>query len=165
LFFKTKIIFNKKDNSMTLKRPVALWFLVFWMLFLAIGGFYGGITMLIDPSGRLLQMTDILPFLPVSDFVLPGLFLLFVMGLLPLALIYALLARPNWQRLESLFSRMKFYWAWIGTLILVVILAIWLATEGVLIGFKWAIQYVTAIIGLFILLFALLPSIRKFYRK
>lgn len=150
---------------MTSKRPIALWILIFWMLFLALGGLYGGITMLIDPSGGLLQMGDVLQFLPVSDFVLPGLFLLFVMGLAPIVLVYALLARPKWQWLESLLQQSKHYWAWSGTIALVVILTIWLVIEGIMIGFKWAIQYVTAVNGLFILLFVLLPSVRKFYRK
>jgi hypothetical protein len=34
-----------------------------------------------------------------------------------------------------------------------------------MIGFIWPIQYVTAFIGLMILLFALLPQVRKFYAK
>jgi hypothetical protein len=156
---------NVEEISMKPKRPVSLWILIFWLLFLAIGGFYGGITMLMDPSGGILQMTDILPFLPVSDFILPGIFLLLGMGLVPLFLIYGLLARPSWSRLESLSARAKHDWAWMGTILLVVILAIWLAIEGALIGFQWAIQYVTAAIGLFILLFTLLPPVRKFYRK
>ena len=63
-----------------MKRPAALWILVFWMLFLALGGLYGGISMLIDPSGNLLQMAEVLPLLHVPDYVLPGLFLLVGMG-------------------------------------------------------------------------------------
>ena len=79
-----------------MKRPFVLWILVFWLLFLALGGLYGGIAMLLDPSGDSLQITDVLPLLPVPNYVLPGLFLLFAMGLAPLLLIYALLARPTW---------------------------------------------------------------------
>ena len=148
-----------------MKRPIALWFLVLWMIILALGGLYGGITMLMDPSGRLLQMADVLHSLPVPDYILPGVFLLSIMGLVPLILVYALLARPGWQWLEASLPRSKYYWAWIGIFVLVGILAIWLITEGVLIGFRWAIQYVTAINGLLILLSALLPPVRKFYRR
>jgi hypothetical protein len=148
-----------------MKRPISLWILVFWLVFLALGGLYGGVAMLLDPSGGLLQMTEVLSLLPVSNYVLPGLFLLFIMGVLPLFLIYGLLARPNWSWLDSLFRQVKYYWAWTGTVILGVILAIWLIIEGVLIGFKWAIQYVTAVDGLFILFFVFFPSVRKFYKK
>ena len=148
-----------------MKRPIALWILVFWLVFLAFGGLYGGIAMLLDPSGGSLQMTEVLSLLPVLNYVLPGLFLLFIMGILPLFLIYGLLVRPNWSWLDSFFRQTNYYWAWTGTVILGVILAIWLIIEGVLIGFKWAIQYVTAVNGLFILFFVLFPSVRKFYKK
>ena len=148
-----------------MKRPIALWILVFWLVFLALGGLYGGIAMLLDPSGGSLQMTEVLLLLPVSNYVLPGLFLLFIMGVLPLFLTYGLLARPNWSWLDSFFRQIKYYWAWTGTVILGVILAIWLIVEGVMIGFKWPIQYVTAVNGLFILFFVFFPSVRKFYKE
>ena len=146
-----------------MKRSIALWFLLFWLVFLALGGLYGGITMLIDPTGGMLQVSEILPQLPVSNFVLPGLFLLVVMGVWPLFLAYALFAQPNWQWVDSLNWR-GYHWAWAGTMVLCVVLALWLLVEGVLIGFLWPIQYVTAVNGLLILLFALLPRVRAYYQ-
>jgi hypothetical protein len=147
-----------------MKRPLALWILVFFLLFLSFGGFYGGITMLLDPSGASLQMDEVLNLLPVPDYTLPGLFLLLVMGLAPLALIFGLLARPDWPWLQSLFRQTKSYWAWGGTVLLALILLLWLTVQALLIGFKWPIQYVTAANGLLILLFAFLPSVRKHYQ-
>ena len=78
-----------------MKHPYALWGLIFWLLFLAFGGLYGGVAMLL----------------------------------------------------------------------LSLILAVWLIAQGVLIGFRfqWPIQYVTAVNGLFILLLAMSPSVRKRY--
>ncbi|RJP53314.1 MAG: hypothetical protein C4557_04905 [Anaerolineaceae bacterium] len=148
-----------------MKRPVTLWILIFWLGFLALGGLYGGIAMLLDPSGGSLGMAGVLPLLPVANYVLPGLFLLVIMGLLPLLLIYGLLARPNWTWLESMLRQTKYHWAWTGTVVLGAALAIWLLVEGILIGFKWTIQYVTAVNGLFIVLFVFLPSVRKFYKN
>lgn len=52
-------------------------------------------------------------------------------------------------------------WAWPGTLALCVVLALWLVVEGVLIEFGEAVQWVTAVNGLVILLAALSPSVRK----
>ncbi|MCK9281731.1 MAG: hypothetical protein M0P71_13980 [Melioribacteraceae bacterium] len=148
-----------------MKRPIAIWILIFWLLFLSFGGLYGGIAMLLDPSGNSLKMTEVLPLLPVSNYALPGLFLLFVMGILPLLLIYGLFAPPNWVWLESFFQKIEYHWAWIGTVILGLVLAIWLFVEGVLIGFNWPIQYVTAFNGLFILLLVFLSPVRRFYKK
>jgi hypothetical protein len=147
-----------------MKRPVALWVLIFWLFLLALGGLYGGIAMLVDPSGGLLQMTGVLPLLPVKDYVLPGLFLMGIMGMFPISLLYGLRVRPEGLWGKSIIPRMGYHWAWTGTVVLGIILATWLFIQGILIGFQWPIQYVTAINGLLIMLFALLPSVRGFYR-
>ena len=146
-----------------MRRPLALWPLTFFLLFLALGGFYGGIAMLADPAGGTLGLTEVLPMLPVSDYILPGIFLLVVMGLAPLLLIYGLLARPKWKWAGRLFGWSGHHWAWVGTVGLSVVLAVWLVVEGLLIGFEWAIQYITAVDGLLIMLLVLLPEVRKFY--
>lgn len=146
-------------------RPLTIWPLLFLHLFLAIGGCYGGIAMLSDPTGGSLQLTDVLPLLPVTNYVLPGLFLLFVMGLAPLALIYGLLACPNWRWADAWSHWSKHHWAWTGTVGLGATLAIWLIVQGLLIGFRWPIQYITAITGCLIVLFALAPGTRRFYAR
>ena len=148
-----------------MKRPFMLWPLVFALLFLSMGGLSGGIPMLADPAnGGYLQFGEMLPLLPVSNFILPGLFLLGIMGIVPMLLTYALIARPNWNRVEAIFKWSKPYWAWTSTLLFVGVIAIWLIYEGSLIG--WVpITYATAVAGFFILLFALMPSVRKFYAE
>lgn len=47
----------------------------------AMFGFWGGIPLLIDPSGRILGLeTDLIASLPIKNFVLPGIWLLVVYG-------------------------------------------------------------------------------------
>jgi hypothetical protein len=142
---------------------LTLWLLVFSLLFLALGGLIGGIGMLLDASGRLLGMDDVLPLLPVADYTLPGLFLLWVMGVVPLLLSYGLLARPDWAWAQALSRWSGHHWAWIGTLALGMLLVIWLVVQGLLIGFSWPIQYVTAVNGLLIIVLALAPEVRRAY--
>lgn len=134
-----------------LRRPFTLYLLLFFLFFLAFGGLYGGVAMLLDPSGDMLGMADLLTLLPVSSFLLPGLFLLGVMGLVPIFLAYALLAWPGDN------GR---YRAWIGAIALSVVLGVWLVAQGWLIGFQWPIQYVTAVTGLIIFLLALTSAVR-----
>jgi len=145
-----------------MKRPLTLWFLVFLLLFLALNGLGGGIVMLMDPSGNLLGVADALPSLPVPNFILPGLFLVTVMGIVPLLISYALIARPKWSWVDPLFEWSTYYWAWTATLGLVAILALWLIVEGLMIG-MFPITYATAVVGLFLLLLTIWPSVRRFY--
>ena len=147
-----------------MKRPLTLWPLLFCLLFLSTGGLYGGIAMLTDPTGDSLQLTEVLPLLPVSDYILPGLFLLLVMGLTPLGLAYALLTRPPWSWARRVSHWSGHHWGWTGTLALGLTLALWLVVQGLLIGFRWPIQYVTAVNGLLIVALALAPRVRRFYR-
>ena len=157
LLRQIKSIENMRHKENNRRRPFMLWPLVLLLLFLALGGFYGGLTMLVDPTGKLLGVADVLPVLPVSNYVLPGLFLVVVMGLVPLLLSYALIAWPKWPWVASLFQWSQYHWAWTATLTLVAVLAIWLAVEGVLMGF-FPITYITAALGGLLLLFALLPG-------
>jgi len=120
--------------------------------------------MLLDPTGKALGVDIVLHQLPVRSYILPGLFLLAVMGLVPLFLVYSLLARPEWKWMDKILGWAPYHWGWTGTLLLVAVLAIWLLVEGLLIG-MYPITYVTAIQGAAILLTALLPGVRRYYRR
>jgi hypothetical protein len=154
---------KKKEKIM--KRPVLVWLLVLVLFLLSLGGFSGGIPMLADPdSGGYLDFSNMLPLLPVNNFILPGLFLTFFMGLYPLILVYGLIARPVWQLADKLSKWSGHYWAWTGTILLSIGIAIWLGYEGWLVGW-WPITYITAVQGVLILLLALFPNVRKFYQN
>ena len=148
-----------------MQRPFALWLLAFFLLFLAFGGLYGGIYMLTDPTGNSLQMADVLPLLPVPDYILPGLFLFFVMGLIPLLLTFALVVRPNWPWAEKLVPLKNYYWAWTAAISIGVILTIFLSVQGMLIGFKWPIQYMTATNAALIIILTATPGIKNYFRN
>jgi hypothetical protein len=143
-----------------MQKPITLWLLIASLIFLSFGGFYGGILMLTDPSGKSLQMDAVLPQLLVPNYILPGLFLFFVMGLAPLVLTFSLLTRPKWIRFPNLIGH---YWAWTVTLGLGIALMLWLALQAFLIGFQWPIQYVTAVNGFLIVLLALVPRVRRYF--
>lgn len=148
-----------------MKRPLLVWLLAFLLLFLALGGIYGGIAMLVDPSGSTLQLDTVLSELPVSNFILPGVFLLVIMGLFPIAMTYGLIVQPDWRWANAMSKWSRHYWAWTGTIGIGMILLIWLTVQGVLIGFGWPIQLVTLANGILILLVAVSPGIRKYYLR
>ena len=108
-----------------------------------------------------LDFEKLLPLLPVPNLILPGLFLNIYMGLIPLLLVYGLLAKPNW--FDFLFKWSGHHWAWTGSVIFSIGVGLWLAYEGLLVGW-WPITTITAIQGGVILLLTLMPSLRRFYK-
>jgi len=146
-----------------MKRPIPLWFLFLGLLFLGFGGLYGGISMLLDPSGALLAMEAVLPQLGVPNYILPGLFLVSVMGIWPLFLVYSLFTKPAWSFLAGVSKWNRIHWAWTATMLTTLVLFIWLFIQGMLIGFIWPIQYITGFNGAFILLLLILPPIKNHF--
>ncbi len=77
--------------------------LLFWCLFIGIAAVYGSICMLIDPTGKLLQMNEMLPYfqvLPFSDilfqnYIFSGICLLTVNGISNLVAVYLIIKNRN----------------------------------------------------------------------
>ncbi|MFH0758306.1 MAG: hypothetical protein V2B15_13545 [Bacteroidota bacterium] len=148
-----------------MKLPGLVWVLVFLLMFLAFGGIYGGIAMLTDLSGSTLQMESVLSQLPVSNFGLPGFFLITITGVLPIVVSYGLLVKPDWRWAKALSAWSRHHWAWTWAVGIGIILLIWLTVQGMLIGFRWPIQFITLTDGILVLLVAALPNIRRHYHQ
>lgn len=78
--------------------------LLFWCLFIGVGALLGGITMLIDPTGKLMKMDEMLPYfqvLPFSNilfqnFIFSGIYLLIVNGFSNLTAAYLLIKNKEY---------------------------------------------------------------------
>jgi uncharacterized membrane protein len=128
-------------------RPHTLWALIGCLLFLSISGLAGGIVLLIDPSGAILSLPeDLLMNLPIDTFLLPGLYLVLVYGLLSPAIAYGL-----WKRAS---------WAWQAAVILSIILLGWIIGQFILWGSPHIIQVVYFVLSLAMLILSLAPATR-----
>jgi hypothetical protein len=145
--------------------PVSLWLLVATLVVLALGGLTGAYGFLSDPSGSGMGMADHLERLPVSDYTLPGIFLLLVMCICPLVLVYGLIVRPRWRTIDPLVAWSNKHWAWLGSLFQGLGLALWLAIQAFLIGFSAPIQWFTAFLAMSILITTLVSPTRDYYRR
>ena len=82
---------------------IARKWLIFWTLFIGLGAVAGGLSMILDPSGRLLHMDGMLPYFQVlpfadvlfQDFLFSGFALLIVNGLTNLTAAVLLLRKKK----------------------------------------------------------------------
>ena len=87
----------------TSKFQTARKWLIFWTLFIGIGAVAGGLSMIIDPSGKTLHMDGMLPYFQVlpfadvlfQDFLFSGYALLIVIGLTNLTAAVLLLRKKT----------------------------------------------------------------------
>ena len=86
--------------------------LICLLVFLAIGGLFGGIVLTISPSGQLLKLPlDILKYSPFNDFLIPGIFLLVFMGILPIIIAVGLFTGFDCKICKILCFNKKRHWS------------------------------------------------------
>lgn len=154
------------SNVASGRRPPAVYILWFLVLFQAASGLFGGGALLASPTGSLLQMPlSMLDGTPFSNYLVPGLILLLVLGVLPSILVYALLARPVWLRADILNIYRGVHWAWTYALYTGIMLVIWIDVQIFLIGYGHFIQTLYGLIGIAIVIATLVPSVKEYYTK
>lgn len=136
------------------QKSYSLYFLMILMLFQAISGLFGGIALVVDPSGELLQMPlFMLQGSPFNTFLIPGIILLTILGIFPMIIFYGLLKHR--------------IWAWIGALAVSVALIIWIGVEIWMVGYhsEPPLQLIYGLLGLILLGLVTLPSVRNQFKK
>lgn len=108
-------------------------------VFLALGGFYGGWSLLTDPTGNSLKMPAAMFLVgtPFDDYLIPGLVLFIVNGAFPLLVIVACLMDQAWAK-------------W-GHVAVGALLITWMVVQMALVGATTVLQWVYLALGVAIL--------------
>lgn len=129
---------------------------------LGLGGLGGGIAMLLDPSGQSMGLPrNLLENLFIETFLLPGLFLIIVMGLLPLITAYSLGKSPRWPFIDRVNPLISIHWSWSLSFVLGLVLIFWIAFQILLWGPPVGIQLFYLALGFLILTLSLLGIRRE----
>jgi hypothetical protein len=134
---------------MKFKRPIVQYFLMTLIIFQGLSGLIGGVGLVIDPTGKSLQIPiEWLDNSPFHNYLIPGLILFIVLGFYPIVVFYGLLKNVNWS--------------WFASLILGIALLIWIGVEILVIGYHSnpPLQLIYGVVGLLILILVLLTPKR-----
>ncbi len=146
----------------TNRRPFWVYLLVFFCVVLGLGGLYGGISFITDPTGGSMGM-DVSMLRGFMNTYLPfGIFLLIAFGIAPLVLAWALIARPHW--FDGITKATGRDWAWVVTLVMGAGLLIWMIGQFIIMGYQAPIQGFTTFLGAVITLLSLVPAVQRYYR-
>jgi len=138
--------------------------LVILLALQALSGLGGGGVLVLDPSGGIIGMPiTVLRHGPFVDFLLPGLILLLVLGVLPAIIAVALWTQSRLPAAAPLERTLGEHWAWCGAVVVGVGLLIWLAVELWMVGSS-SLLLVYALLGLAIIGLTLTPGTRRFYQ-
>jgi hypothetical protein len=156
---------SAEDPAVTVGRPFAVRLLVFLLAFEGIAGISGGLGFMVDPSGALYGLPpEWLEMLPIADYLLPGLFLLFVLGAYPAFTAWALWTEAPAPVLDRFERTTHMVWPWFAAVSIGVTLMAWIALGVVLLGVFAPIMAVWGVLGLAIVIIAFLPSVRGWAR-
>jgi hypothetical protein len=147
------------------RRPIVLWPLLTVMGFLSIGGFVGGVSFVVDRSGAGLGVDlSWLEHTPVSDFLLPGLFILAVYAIGTAILMVGLAWRFSPGPLGRVDRRLGYHWSWAATMLEGSVLVGWILYEFAIIPERIALQPILIGVGILMVAIPLPPSMRRYYR-
>lgn len=149
----------------TNQKPITCKLLILWHILLGVGAVFGGLVLIIDPSGGLLKMP--MAFLensPFNNFLIPGIILLVILGVFPLIISYALITKWDWKVANRLNIFSEMHWSWAYSLYIGFALIIWITVEGFIMKQIATIHVVYIFLGLAIQTVTMLPSVQKYYR-
>jgi len=147
-----------------MKKPFLLKILIFFVFFQAISGLAGGFGLSFSPSGESIGMPiSMLENTPFSSFLIPGLFLLIVLGIFPTILCYALIKEPKWKWPNKLNVYDNFHYLWAYSLYLGLILVSWIIIQVFLVGGENILQLIYGLLGALILIVSLSSQVMKYY--
>jgi hypothetical protein len=147
------------------KRPALATALIVLLVFLGVSGLFGGVAFVAAPDGSILHAPKSwLENIPFSDFLIPGLLLFFIVGVLPLLVAAALQWRPAWPGLQRRAPFKGQYWGWTASGLAGFGIIIFEIVEAAYIGLGSVLQYLYLFVGVAIVALALSGPVREFYR-
>lgn len=156
---------NSNSENVTRSNIIRNVFLIV-LGFLALGALGGGAVLIISPSGEMIGMpiTE-LKNSPFHSFLIPGIILFSVLGLIPLLLIIALVKKPASKLAEQINIFKDMHWSWSFSIYIAFMLIGWIQIQMVFFQSVHWLHTFYMFYAIAIIIVALLPQVRISYKK
>ena len=156
---------RNEENVSNIKRVRNVFLIV--LGFLAVGAIGGGIVLIISPDGALIGLPlSEFKNLPFNSYLIPGIILFSVLGVIPLLLIIALLNKPESKIAEQINIFKDMHWSWTYSIYIAFALIGWIHIELIFLqGAVHWLQTFYMFYAILIIIIALLPQMRYLYKK
>ena len=147
-----------------MKRTIPTYILLFLVAFQVISAVPAGWILISDPSGEKLGLPiRLLNQSPFDNFLIPGLFLFFILGIVPLLILYGLIIKKELKFFQKLNIYKNYHWSWTFSYYLGLVLILWINMQlyfGVEFGL---LHLIYSMLGLLIIIITHLPSTKQNY--
>ncbi len=121
----------KNEETVTKVKRIRNIFLIV-LGFLGLGAIGGGLVLIISPTGELIGIPlSEFKNIPFNSYLIPGIILFVVLGIIPLLLIIALLKKPESKLAEQINIFKDMHWSWTYSIYIAFALIIWIQIEMV----------------------------------
>jgi hypothetical protein len=139
--------------------------LIFLLGFLSVGAIIGGIMLITDPLGTRIGLpVQLLDDSPFRNYILPGIILLLIFGLIPGYIIYALIKKPSNRLLHKLNLIYDHHFSWTFAIYIGFGQIIWINVQTLIMDSVAYIHTFYSLLGMLIVCIALLPEVRKKFK-
>ena len=134
---------------------------------LSIGAIGGGTILIISPSGELLGIPlSEYKNLPFNSYLIPGIILFILLGIIPALLIIAMIKKPTSKIAEQLNLFSDMHWSWTFSIYIAFALIGWIHIQLIFLqGVVHWLHTFYMFYAILMLIVALLPRMRQLYQK
>ena len=104
-----------------------------------------------------------LQYSPFSNFLVPGMILLVLLGLYPMAVAYTLWRKPAWRWPDGLNPLKQMHWSWAASLSTGVILLVWITVQVLMLRSVAFLHVLYFVWGWVLIILTLAPGARQYY--
>jgi len=144
-------------------RPFIAWLLIVLHFLMGIGGIVSGGMLVVAPDGKYLGWTEsLLQGSPFTNYLIPGLILVILIGFFPIFVGWGILTLPSWRWPDAINPTKRFHWSWSASWAAGVIMLVWILVELFMVGYLGFLQPMVIVWGMVEIVLTVMPAMRRY---